>query len=275
MNSKRLSVSSFCVAAICGLIVGFVITTAKAAPVVIFEEDFESYSVNAVPSTGWTVETNNQIDPGDFVFKVVDAPQGTAPNNNATKFARIGRGNDGQAVAYADLDPLQTSGEPIEISVDVYVSTNASAIWFYGSPAAGSLPASPRSFDVRLLGSKSNSGDFAGGIQYRSGSTFTVIEDVFNPDQWFNVVILADYDAGTYDVLIEGNVVVQGAAFQHAAAKELGSVRLAGLSDTLVTGGATEWAYFDNLKVTVIPEPASLALLGLGGLLMLRRRHAA
>ncbi|QDU34847.1 PEP-CTERM motif protein [Poriferisphaera corsica] len=32
------------------------------------------------------------------------------------------------------------------------------------------------------------------------------------------------------------------------------------------------WAILDNLKITDIPEPASLALFGLGGLAMLRRR---
>jgi hypothetical protein len=30
--------------------------------------------------------------------------------------------------------------------------------------------------------------------------------------------------------------------------------------------------YFDNVSVTVVPEPISLALLGLGGLLLMRRR---
>lgn len=33
-------------------------------------------------------------------------------------------------------------------------------------------------------------------------------------------------------------------------------------------------AYFDSLKVSLIPEPSSLALLGLGGLLLARRRGA-
>ena len=40
--------------------------------------------------------------------------------------------------------------------------------------------------------------------------------------------------------------------------------------------GAAQGAYFDNISVSPIPEPASLALVGLGmaGLIMIRRRHS-
>lgn len=37
--------------------------------------------------------------------------------------------------------------------------------------------------------------------------------------------------------------------------------------------GSTSQLYVDNLRVTVVPEPASLGLLALGGLTMLRRRR--
>lgn len=39
----------------------------------------------------------------------------------------------------------------------------------------------------------------------------------------------------------------------------------------LITENAASGA--DNVTVTVVPEPASLALMGLGGLMLLRRRR--
>ena len=39
------------------------------------------------------------------------------------------------------------------------------------------------------------------------------------------------------------------------------------------TGGATQELTIDNLVITTVPEPSSLALLSLGGLLLNRRRR--
>jgi hypothetical protein len=40
---------------------------------------------------------------------------------------------------------------------------------------------------------------------------------------------------------------------------------------TPVNGGPD--GYLDNVDVRIVPEPASLALIGMGGLLMLKRRR--
>lgn len=41
----------------------------------------------------------------------------------------------------------------------------------------------------------------------------------------------------------------------------------------IVNGDGNEVVYFDNITIAPIPEPASLSLLGLGGLALLRRRR--
>ena len=46
------------------------------------------------------------------------------------------------------------------------------------------------------------------------------------------------------------------------------------LGEIAGTSGGTRHIGFDNLSVDVVPEPGSLALMGLGGLCMLRRRRS-
>lgn len=81
--------------------------------------------------------------------------------------------------------------------------------------------------------------------------------------------------------LFGGDVTATGTAYQQLTVPTT-SALLAGdpaIGSTLYlrlyrTGGDGQFPTVDDVTLTVIPEPASLALLGIGGLLMLRRRRA-
>lgn len=255
--------------------------TASAAPVVQFQDDFEAGTAGNVPGTTapvgtWTIERNDDVAPGDPVWQLANSPQGTSPTDNTTQFARTGR-TDVRAVTYAGLaDASATIGALVQVSMDFYVPTASTALWVYGSADTGSLSsggsAGGRSFDVRLAGAENNISANVGDAQVRDGGDLNIVADTFTPDAWQSLVITANFLANTYDVTINGTSVVTGQAFE-GSPTQLGSVRISGLTDS--GGDPTDLVYIDNLVVTtdVVPEPGSIALLGLGGLMFARRRR--
>lgn len=71
---------------------------------------------------------------------------------------------------------------------------------------------------------------------------------------------------GTYDVLVDG-ILVSTATYAFDGGGSNGEVNF----EVRTIGGAA--GTFDDLQLTIVPEPGSLALLTLGGLCVLRRRR--
>jgi hypothetical protein len=92
-----------------------------------------------------------------------------------------------------------------------------------------------------------------------------------SPDQWFHWEVTAYAGSETFDISIvreSDNAVIvyeTGLAWYYSR-PALGGFVLTG------SGGVRATMYYDNIHIDNLPEPATIALLGLGGLLLRKRR---
>lgn len=91
---------------------------------------------------------------------------------------------------------------------------------------------------------------------------------------WYNVEYVFDFDDQTVDVTVSDGTGIVGSAADLALSASL-SPGEAGTFSAYYNGTGDLTAppmWFDDFYVNEIPEPATLGLLAVGGLLMLRRR---
>lgn len=245
----------------------------------LFHDDFEAGNVGEVPGTTalvgtWTIQRNQSS-----AWQLFDAPQGTAPNNNTTQFARAGRSSlVGRSETLANLtDPDATTSNIVEVAFDFYLSSDASPLNIIGSSTTGALSAD-RSFDMRLVGGASLAGTSvegwqAGQLRLRvtneGETTDFIANNAFTINAWHSLLLTANFATRSVDVSIDGMQVASGQSFI-GLSDTLGAVYFAGFSVS-----SADLAYIDNVRVSSVPEPAAVALMGLGGLLISVRRRAA
>lgn len=176
-----------------------------------------------------------------------------------TEHAHVGVGGDG--VTFNQLfTPISGSGSYIAFDGDG--GSTSDYRWFLDS-AHGGLTTVPNS-DPSYLGHGSNNT----GAFYQSLFPSPPATVAGSPGNiWTTVTI--DVNSGTISYYFDGQLTMQGTYTGNLD----GKVSL-GIADAFASSvdPGTVFLYYDNLTVEVIPEPASLTLLALCGLLVLRRR---
>ena len=229
-------------------------------------------NLNAGTATGtWTVN-QSQAAPSSKSDKMIQTNGGADVSNKAL---RLGISTDGTmdantAVVTANLTSSLTLSNPISVSFDygiVSFDGNDRTTYMTGIDSSGN-----RLFQVGFVNST--------GVKqvgyFDSKDTWTLIGSAndlignnnthWNASLMKNVAI--EIGVSTYDIKLGGASMTNGSGllFRDDNASGLSQLELS--ASIKWTGGA-----FDNIVVTQVPEPNSLALIGLGLMSLFRRRR--
>ena len=176
-----------------------------------------------------------------------------------TEHAHIGVGGNGTSFNSV-FTPISGSGSFIAFTGDGGSASDYR--WFLDAAHGG--PTTVNSSDPSYLGhGANNTGAFYQSLFPAPPATFAG-----SPGNiWTTVTI--EVDNGNISYFFDGQLTMKGT---YTGALD-GQVSL-GIADTFTSvDPGTVFLYYDNLEVEIIPEPATLSLLGLAGLALLRRRR--
>lgn len=249
---------------------------AVAVSAAVLEDDFETTPVGSLPA-GWTVATPwGDWAPGPVFAEVAASPTGGQALKfwHGTDWAGGGYGASSGEVDTPFIAVGDPAGDKIKIEFDMWKENwrtwqvGGDQAWINSFPGAAihmnDNPAGPNEMYVGRDGPSpadladapeaewmhvslfydAATGNYSNVVSYASGSgggTFT----------------------GTDDNDIAGQFWFGGWAFQ--STMDAAPAPPGGIYDNVV--------YLDNFRMEVVPEPTTLALLGLAGVALLRRRR--
>ena len=228
-------------------------------------------NLNAGTATGsWTVHATQAL--GGKTAKMIQTDGGANVTNKALRFgiATDGVGGANTAVLTANLTSTLSLSNTITVSFDYGIisgDTSGRTTYMTGLDGSGN-----RLFQVGFINS-SNSEQMG---YFNASGTWTLIgtsgDLIGNNNTFWNAALMknvtVEVGASTYDIKLAGATLTGGSgiAFRDASASGLSNLALS--ASTPWTGGA-----FDNMEVSQIPEPSSVALTGIAGLCCLLRRR--
>jgi len=247
---------------------------AQAMPMTIFDDDFEDTPALTNGNDAATqTELNSGVATGSWT--VTDAVNGTILLTSASNTGiRIDRGSFDLTANFSQAGFV---GEDATVITFDFHSTrdtpnaNQKPYTFTGLEGGTQL------FELTVLNPNNNnkslspdtSSDTLGGIEEAIGG--------FNNGQLRSIQITLS--ATSYDIWLDGdndgnvdaNETLLGVSYTNNPTTGITALQFEG-SGTEGSGTDGAGVALDNILVTTIPEPASLALVALGGLMMIRRR---
>lgn len=250
------------------LLVSFVLVVGSAQATVVFSDDFEAYTAGAVmpvrPAAlppvgyGWgdVVTPNNDVIATDIVKS----------GQQSLKMMRSGT-NIAQVVAMGTSGTL-AGGIDLTISQDVYLpwwngTFGGSCENYFGSPAKSGWSINGSAKIAYYQNGVAT--PTAVGAERNAWNNYTMV---------FHLVSLGGtkFD-GTWDFSVKN---AAGTTYITQTGLTIGQFDLGDLFPRLYMYAGSTWSsnvvYYDNISMTVVPEPATMSILGLGLLGLLRRK---
>lgn len=214
--------------------------------------DFDSYTLGSIAGQGgWEGWTGNAAVAG-----TVTAEQAFS----GTQSLKVVKGND-------TVHPFtQVSSGQWTLSMQQYVPSTASGQIY--TILMNSYPAN-LNWSVQTLVDASAGliGEFDGWSGVQQGSSLSVVKDA-----WVELRYEIDLTANTLSAYYNGSLLGSH-AWQSGGQNQFQALDIYPSEDA--SSGLAGAVYYDNVKLQQIPEPGTLALLGLGGLALALRRRIA
>ena len=224
------------------ILAGGMMFAGAAGAATTFFEDFEGASTQWTGSFG-TYATDTNYSGDLHTTSVVDGGA-----LYATLIGNTGASPDGGPI-FATIDLS---------AADIIAAAAGDATYsFSGWLASWTGNAEASNFSVEFFDAAAGGGSSLGVVELANGKSITGSSDANTPSGTWNDKNWSLYEAG-------GSVATGTQSFV---------INYRSVTDAAGTQGGND-AYADNVSFTVVPEPSSVALLGLGGLaLFLRRRR--